>query len=197
MRAPDDLGQAGRCFMGHYAASLIMVLGTPCWPYPDSAVLERGFHIGIFDPNGRRSCAFPAHVLVLLASGGVHHDSCRAWRDQRKSLPFLRKRVFVYTFMRFPVRDRGFRLWSSGRITVRAGISTYSARSSRCSATRSPYVGGQVFNWTRHHVQGLDHLETPMLYAFGFIGLFTIGGLPACSWRPRSPTSIFRLIPTS
>ena len=35
----------------------------------------------------------------------------------------------------------------------------------------------KVFNWTATLYKGSNSFETPMLYAFGFIGLFTIGGL--------------------
>ena len=35
----------------------------------------------------------------------------------------------------------------------------------------------KVFNWSMTLYQGSVSLETPMLYALGFIGLFTIGGL--------------------
>ena len=35
----------------------------------------------------------------------------------------------------------------------------------------------KVFNWTATMYKGSISLDTPMLYAFGFIGLFTIGGL--------------------
>jgi cytochrome c oxidase subunit 1 len=35
----------------------------------------------------------------------------------------------------------------------------------------------KVFNWTATMYKGSVTFETPMLYAFGFIGLFTIGGL--------------------
>jgi cytochrome c oxidase subunit 1 len=35
----------------------------------------------------------------------------------------------------------------------------------------------KVFNWTATIYKGAVALDSPMLYAFGFIGLFTIGGL--------------------
>ena len=35
----------------------------------------------------------------------------------------------------------------------------------------------KVFNWTATMFKGAVVLDTPMLYAIGFIGLFTIGGL--------------------
>src|SRR5207253_7958059 len=35
----------------------------------------------------------------------------------------------------------------------------------------------KVFNWTATLYKGAVSFATPMLYAFGFIGLFTIGGM--------------------
>src|SRR5260370_37509169 len=60
-----------------------------------------------------------------------------------------------------------------------AGLSTYAALV--CSllsfaALIPPAV--KVFNWTATMYKGSVSMETPMLYALAFIGLFTIGGLP-------------------
>jgi len=66
------------------------------------------------------------------------------------------------------------------------------------------FLGVKVFNWTSTLLQGSILGDTPMLYAFGFIGLFLIGGLTglflAClgldihihvptSWSPIPTTS--------
>jgi heme/copper-type cytochrome/quinol oxidase subunit 1 len=53
----------------------------------------------------------------------------------------------------------------------------------------------KVFNWTatrykaRTLYKGAITLDTPLLYALGFIGLFTIGGLTGLflEWQKRSP----------
>jgi cytochrome c oxidase subunit I len=59
-----------------------------------------------------------------------------------------------------------------------AGISVYSAMVfSLLSYAVAIPSAVKVFNWTATMYKGSVSLETPMLYALGFIGLFTIGGL--------------------
>ena len=59
-----------------------------------------------------------------------------------------------------------------------AGISLYSALVfSLLSYLVAVPSAVKVFNWTATMYKGSIRLRLPMLYAFGFIGLFTIGGL--------------------
>jgi len=48
----------------------------------------------------------------------------------------------------------------------------------------------KIFNWTFTLYKGSITFETPMLYAFGFMGLFTIGGLTGVFLGTSGQTSI-------
>ena len=166
----------------HYATSLIQVLGTPVLAVTlVLLVCERVFHIGIFDPRaGRRPGALPAPVLVLLAPGRLHHGAARHGRDQRTGLDvFSRKPVFGYGFVAFSsvaIAVLGFLVW--GHHLFVSGQSVYAGLVfSFLSYFVAIPSAIKVFNWTATLYKGSISYATPMLYAFGFIGLFTIGGL--------------------
>ncbi len=58
-----------------YATSIIMVLATPVLAITLFLLaLEHLFHVGIQPCAGGRPAAVPALVLVLFASGRLHHD---------------------------------------------------------------------------------------------------------------------------
>jgi cytochrome c oxidase subunit 1 len=70
----------------------------------------------------------------------------------------------------------GFLVW--GHHMFVAGISLYSAMTfSALSFLVAIPSAIKVFTWTATLYKGSISLQTPMLYALGFIGLFTIGGL--------------------
>ena len=106
----------------NYATSLIQVLGTPVIAVTIVLLFcERVFHIGIFDPGARRRPgAVPAPVLVLLASGGVHHGAAGHGRDQRTGFGVLAQ-AGVRLRLRGVLerRDRGARLPGVGPSPVR------------------------------------------------------------------------------
>jgi cytochrome c oxidase subunit I len=182
MRAPGmTWGRLPLFVWANYAASLIMILGTPVLAITlILLVLERAFHIGIFDPKlGGDPVLFqhmfwfyshPAVYIMILPGMGVISEVVTC---------FSRKRVFGYGFIAFSsiaIAVFGFIVWAHHMFV--AGISVYSALVfSLLSYVVAIPSAIKVFNWTATMYKGSVKLDTPMLYALGFIGLFTIGGL--------------------
>ncbi len=93
---------------------------------------------------------------------------------------FSRKRIFGYSFVALLVhRDRRLRLSGLGAPHVRRRhLGLLPRWCSRCSSYLVAVPSAiKVFNWTATLYKGSIRYDAPMLYAFGFIGLFTIGGL--------------------
>ncbi|MCC6860852.1 MAG: cytochrome c oxidase subunit I [Bryobacterales bacterium] len=165
----------------HYAAALIMVLGTPVLAVTLVLVaLERAFRIGIFDPAlGGDPVLFqhlfwfyshPAVYIMVLPGMGVISELVST---------FSRRRVFGYGFVAFSsvaIAVYGFLVWGHHMF-----VSSQSVYASLVFSFLSFFVAIpsaiKVFNWTATLYKGSISYETPMLYAFGFIGLFTMGGL--------------------
>src|SRR5213079_2942628 len=92
---------------------------------------------------------------------------------------FSRKTVYGYGFVAFSsvaIAVLGFLVWGHHLF-----VSTQSAFAGLVFSFLSYFVAIpsaiKVFNWTATLYKGSVSYQTPMLYAFGFIGLFTIGGL--------------------
>jgi cytochrome c oxidase subunit 1 len=182
MRAPGmTWGRLPLFVWSNYATSLIMILGTPVLAITLTLLaLERGFHIGIFDPKlGGDPVLFqhmfwfyshPAVYIMILPGMGVISELITC---------FSRKRVFGYPFVAFSsiaIAVFGFVVWAHHMFV--AGISLYSAMVfSLLSFAVAIPSAVKVFNWTATMYKGSIDLKTPMLYALAFIGLFTIGGL--------------------
>jgi cytochrome c oxidase subunit 1 len=164
-----------------YATSLINVLGTPVIAITILLVAaERVFHFGFFNPAvGGDPVLFqhlfwfyshPAVYIMVLPAMGVVSELVAAG---------CRKPVFGYPFVAFAslgIAVIGFLVW--GHHMFVAGESVYAALIfSVLSFIVAIPSAVKVFNWTATMYKGAVSWETPMLYAYGFIGLFTIGGL--------------------
>ncbi|MBV9504122.1 MAG: cytochrome c oxidase subunit I [Acidobacteriia bacterium] len=165
----------------HYATSLIQVLGTPVIAVTLFLVLcERLFHLGIFDPAlGGDPVLFqhlfwfyshPAVYIMVLPGMAVISEIVST---------FSRKPVYGYAFVAFSsmaIAVIGFLVW--GHHLFVSGQSLYAGLVfSFLSYFVAIPSAVKVFNWTATLYRGSISYDTPMLYAFGFIGLFTIGGL--------------------
>ncbi len=182
MRAPGMTWNRLPLFVwAHYATSIIQVLGTPVVAIAIALVaLERVFHLGIFNPSlGGDPLLFqhlfwfyshPAVYIMILPGMGIISEIVCC---------FSRKRIFGYKAMALAllgIAVVGFLVWAHHMFV--AGISLYAAL---IFSILSYFVAVpsaiKVFNWTSTMYKGSITYQTPMLYAFGFIGLFTMGGL--------------------
>ncbi|MFY9753217.1 MAG: cytochrome c oxidase subunit I [Candidatus Acidiferrales bacterium] len=164
-----------------YATSVIFVLGTPVIAITLFLLaLERLLHVGIFDPAvGGDPLLFqhlfwfyshPAVYIMILPGMGVISELITA---------FSRKRIFGYTFVAFSsmaIAIISFLVWGHHMFVTGQSIYTGLVFSLLSFLVAIPSAI-KVFNWTATLYKGSISYQAPMLYALGFIGLFTMGGL--------------------
>jgi cytochrome c oxidase subunit I len=164
-----------------YATSIIFILGTPVLGIAIVLLaVERLFHVGIFDPAlGGDPVLFqhlfwfyshPAVYIMVLPAMGVESELITC---------FAKKRIFGYTFIAFSsvvIAILGFFVWGHHMF-----VSSQSMYASMVFSFLSMMVAipsaVKVFNWTATLYKGAIAYDAPLLYALGFIGLFTMGGI--------------------
>ena len=164
-----------------YATSIIVVLATPVLAIALLLVaLERLTGVGVFDPTkGGDPILFqhlfwfyshPAVYIMVLPGMGVMSELITA---------FSRKAPFGYNMIAFSslaIAVLGFLVW--GHHMFVSGQSVYASLVfSFLSMLVAIPSAIKVFNWTATLYRGSISYDAPMLYALGFIGLFTVGGL--------------------
>jgi len=164
-----------------YATSIILVLATPVLAMTLALMsLERIWGIGVFDPKlGGDPVLFqhlfwfyshPAVYIMILPGMGVISEVVTC---------FSRKKIFGYNFVAgasVAIAILGFLVWGHHMFVSSQSIYAGMVFSILSYLVAVPSAI-KVFNWTATLHRGSISLQTPMLYALGFIGLFTIGGL--------------------
>ena len=164
-----------------YATSLILVLATPVLAITLALIsVERLWGVGIFDPKlGGDPILFqhlfwfyshPAVYIMILPGMGVVSELITC---------FSRKRIYGYAWVggaSMAIAVLGFLVWGHHMFVSSQSIYAGMVFSLLSFLVAVP-SGVKVFNWTATLHKGSITFQTPMLYALGFIGLFTIGGL--------------------
>jgi len=164
-----------------YATSLIMALATPVLAITLALMsVERFWGVGIFDPKlGGDPILFqhlfwfyshPAVYIMILPGMGVISELITC---------FSRKQIFGYPWVAsasMAIAILGFIVWGHHMFVSSQSIYAGMVFSILSFIVAVP-SGIKVFNWTATLHKGSITFQTPMLYALGFIGLFTIGGL--------------------
>ena len=164
-----------------YATSIIFLLATPVLAMTLFLIaIERLLGVGVFDPAlGGDPLLFqhlfwfyshPAVYVMILPAMGVTSELITC---------FSRKNVFAYRSMAYAVLAIaivGFLVW--GHHMFVSGQSIYAGTVfSILSFLVAVPSAIKVFNWTATLYKGSISFHAPMLYALGFVGLFTIGGM--------------------
>jgi cytochrome c oxidase subunit 1 len=164
-----------------YATSVVIMLGTPVVAITLLCVVfERFFHLPIFSPElGGDPILFqhlfwfyshPAVYIMILPAFGVISELIAN---------FSRKRIFGYHFVAFStmaIAALGFVVW--GHHMFVSSQSMYEGLVfSLISFLVAIPSAIKIFNWTATLYKGNIRLQSPMLFALGFMGLFTVGGL--------------------
>ncbi|MBL8059211.1 MAG: cbb3-type cytochrome c oxidase subunit I [Chthonomonas sp.] len=165
----------------HYAASLIIILGTPVVAITLLLVVfERVAKIGIFSPElGGDPVLFqhmfwfyshPAVYIMVLPGMAVISEVMAC---------FSRNKVFGYKFVALSslgIAALGFIVWGHHMFVSSQSMYQGIVFSFTSFLVAVPSAI-KVFNWSLTMYKGSVWLASPMIYALGFIGLFTVGGL--------------------
>jgi cytochrome c oxidase subunit I len=165
----------------HYATSLILVLATPVLAITLLMVaIERIFQVGIFDPALGGDPVLFQHMFWFYSHPAVYIMVLPGMAVVSEIVPiFSRKPLFGYLAVAFSsmgIAVIGFLVWGHHMFVAGQSVSSSMAFSILSYFVAIPSAI-KVFNWTATIYKGSVSWDTPMLYAIGFIGLFTIGGM--------------------
>jgi cytochrome c oxidase subunit 1 len=164
-----------------YATAVIQVLATPVLGITlVLVIIERAFGIGIFDPSlGGDPVLYqhffwfyshPAVYIMILPAMGIISELISVHSHRHifgyKFIAWSSIAIAVFSFLVW-----GHHMFTSGQsalVTVIFSAITFSVAIP--SAVK-------VFNWLATMYKGHISWNTPMLYAMGFLFIFTIGGL--------------------
>ena len=182
MRAPGmTWGRLPLFVWSHYATALIMILGTPVLAVAVALIaVERFFHVGLFDPALGGDPVLFQHLFWFYSHPAVYIMLLPGMAVISEIIPcFARRPIFGYKFIAgssLAIAVFGFLVW--GHHMFVSGQSMYAGLVfSLISFAVAIPSAIKVFAWSTTLYKGSIRLDTPMLYALGFIGLFTIGGL--------------------
>jgi cytochrome c oxidase subunit I len=166
---------------GMYATSVIQVLSTPVIGITFILLAaERVFGVGFFDPAKGGDPLLFQHFFWFYSHPVVYVMILPAMGIISEVIPvFSRKPIFGYkaiAYSALAIAFIGFLVW--GHHMFVSGMSTMAGVIfSFLTFFVAVPTGMKIFNWIATLYRGSISLDSPMLFALGFIFLFIIGGL--------------------
>ncbi|CAI8053697.1 Cytochrome c oxidase subunit 1 [Geodia barretti] len=161
--------------------SVLIVLALPVLAVAGIQLqTDRLFGTNFYNPINGGDPVLWQHMFWLFGHPEVYILILPAMGIVSDILPvFSRKPLFGYPFVVFAgivIAFMGWFVWSHHMFTVGLGPAANSAFAISTMAIAIP-TGVKVLNWLGTTWGGSLRLHTPMLFALGFIAMFTIGGL--------------------
>jgi cytochrome c oxidase subunit I len=166
---------------GIYAVSVVMLTATPVLAMDTFLLaLERFIGIGLFDPHLGGDPLLWQHMFWFYSHPAVYIMILPAMGVVSEIIPcFARRPIFGYAGMTIALMSiaiLSFFVWAHHMFV--AGISIYSGIVfSLMTFFVAVPSAIKVFNWTVSLHKGSITFDAPMLYALGFVLLFTFGGV--------------------
>ncbi|HLK80543.1 MAG TPA: cbb3-type cytochrome c oxidase subunit I [Xanthobacteraceae bacterium] len=182
MRAPGMTWMRLPLFIwATYAVSVVMLTATPVLAM-DTFLLavERFIGVGVFDPNLGGDPILWQHMFWFYSHPAVYIMILPAMGVASEIIPcYARRPIFGYAGMTvalMAIAILSFFVWAHHMFV--AGISIYAGVVfSLLTFFVAVPSAIKVFNWTVSLHKGRISFDAPMLYALGFVLLFTIGGI--------------------
>ncbi|MGE5596514.1 MAG: cytochrome c oxidase subunit I [Hyphomicrobiales bacterium] len=159
--------------------SILQLLATPvlasalCMLY-----IDRNFGGSFFDPNHGGNAVLWQNVFWFYSHPAVYIMILPGMGIVSEVIPvFSRKPIFGYkafVFATMGIGGLGFSVWAHHMFTTGAVLKPFFGFMTFMIGIPT---GVKIFNWLATMWRGSISLETPMLFAIGFVSMFLIGGI--------------------
>jgi cytochrome c oxidase subunit I len=168
------------CWAQLATAPLLMIATTALAAALAALFIERQFGVPFYDPTKGGSPVMWQHMFWFYSHPAVYIMVLPVFGIISEILPtFARKPIFGYKMIAFSsmaIALLGFMVWAHHMFT--SGLAPY---------LQLPFMiltfiiaiptGVKIFSWTATLWGGKIHFTTAMLFAIGFVGMFTLGGI--------------------